>query len=93
MLKPNNNAYLKLNYNYYLFEKFNRKLFSQKYDPFLVKCRIEQLMYKLELLLIRRVHSIILVIQLKSILSANANSYYRSRLDYSNEIETDNNIS
>lgn len=52
MLRFNNCAYLRFNYDYYLFDKLNRKMLSQRCDLFLVKRRINRLIYELKLFVI-----------------------------------------
>ena len=49
MLKFDDRAYLRLNHDYHLFNKFNRKLSLQRCDLFLIKRRIERLIYELKL--------------------------------------------
>jgi len=49
IIRSNKKAYLKLNHKYQLLSKLNRKLFLQQCDSFLIKRRIEQLAYELEL--------------------------------------------
>ena len=49
MLKFDDRVYLRLNHDYHLFDKFNRKLLSQRCDLFLIKRCIERLTYELEL--------------------------------------------
>ena len=49
MLKSDDRAYLRLNHDYHLSDKFNRKLSSQRCDSFLIKRRIERLAYELKL--------------------------------------------
>lgn len=43
-------TFLRLNHDYRLFEKFNVKLFNQRINSFLIKSRIERLIYELKLL-------------------------------------------
>ena len=47
--KFKNRVYLKLNHEYYLFNKSNRKLSFQYYDFFFIKRRINRLAYELKL--------------------------------------------
>ena len=41
--------YLRLHYNYKLLDRFNRKMFNQRYESFIVKRRVKRLIYKLNL--------------------------------------------
>ena len=59
MLKINDMIYLRLYKNYSLFSKFDKKLFNQYVDSFLVKQRVNRLIYELNLFFTSRVHSII----------------------------------
>jgi len=86
ILKSNNYAYLRFNYNYYLLRQFSCKFSLKRCNLFLVKQYIEQLVYKLKFSQIWRVYSIILVIQLKSTLLVNSNSYYQLKSNYFNKI-------
>ena len=52
LLIKKNYAFLKLNYDYRLSTHFNRKLFQQRCDFFLIKKRIKRLTYKLKLLFV-----------------------------------------
>lgn len=49
MLRSNDRAYLRLNYDYHLSNKSNRKVSPQRCDSFLIKRRIGRLAYKLKL--------------------------------------------
>ena len=49
LLIKKNYAFLKLNYDYRLSIYFNRKLFQQQCDFFLIKKRIKRLIYELKL--------------------------------------------
>jgi hypothetical protein len=49
MLKVEDKAFLKLHKEYALSEKFNVKLFNQRCESFLIKRKIERLVYELEL--------------------------------------------
>lgn len=49
MLRLDDRVYLRLNYDYHLSNKLNRKISLQRCDFFLVKRRIDRLVYKLKL--------------------------------------------
>jgi hypothetical protein len=49
LLNSSNKIYLRLNHKYYLFEKLSKKVLLQRCDPFLVKKRVNRLVYLLEL--------------------------------------------
>ena len=49
LLNINNYAYLRLNYNYRLSSKLNKKLFQQRYELFLIKKRVSKLTYEFNL--------------------------------------------
>lgn len=91
MLRSSSRTYLRLNYDYHLSSKLNRKILSQWYDLFLVKRRIDRLVYELKLFSTWRVHLVILVAQLEPCLFMD--SYNRSRLNHLNVVEIVNNIS
>ena len=42
--------YLRLHYNYKLLDRFNRKMFNQRCESFIVKQRVKRLTYELNLL-------------------------------------------
>ena len=90
LFKSNNKMYLKLNYDYKLSDCNNRKLNNQRCDFFIVKRRVDRLMYKLNLFIHWRVYLIISIIQLKFFFDEN--SYHRPRSNYSNVIKIKNNI-
>jgi len=50
LLNSDDKIYLRLNHNYYLPEKSNKKISSQRCGSFLVKKRIDRLVYLLKLL-------------------------------------------
>ena len=83
MLKIDDIIYLRLYKNYFLFSKFDKKLFNQYVESFFVKRRVNRLVYELNLLFISRVYSIILITQLKSI-NILIDSYLRSKLNIQN---------
>ena len=49
LLNINDYAYLRLNYNYRLLSKLNKKLFQQRYELFLIKKRVSKLTYEFNL--------------------------------------------
>ena len=49
MLRLENKTYLRLNHNYQLLEKLNRKMSSQRCDLFVIKRRVDRLIYELDL--------------------------------------------
>ena len=88
MFKIDNIIYLRLHKNYFLFSKFDKKLFNQYVESFLVKQRINRLIYELNLFFTLRVHLIISITQLKSI-DISINSYSRSKSNYSKFVNID----
>lgn len=50
IFRSNNCVYLRLNYNYYLLDKSSKKTLSQRCKSFLIKKRIDCLVYLLKLL-------------------------------------------
>ena len=66
LLKEGNKAYLRFHKGYKLSGNLNRKLFNQRCGPFLVKRRVERLVYELKFFFKWRVHSVISVSQLNS---------------------------
>ena len=49
LLKIENYVYLRLHHEYRLFNKFERKIFQQRCDSFLIKRRVKRLIYELKL--------------------------------------------
>ena len=49
LLKTKDKIYLRLYQKYQLSEKFNKKIFQQRYDLFLIKRRVYRLIYELDL--------------------------------------------
>ena len=80
-----NRTYLRLNNNYQLSNKLNKKFSSQKCNFFLVKRQVNRLTYKLKLSFNWKIHSIVFVIQLK--LFFKTNSYDRSLPDHFDAIK------
>ena len=90
MFKSKNKAYLRLHQKYTLSNHFNRKMFNQRCDSFLVKRRVERLIYELDLPAQWRIHSMIFITQLKSF--SKSNSYNRFRSNYSTSVKIEKNI-
>ena len=88
LLKSRDKIFLRLHRDYNLSEKHNKKLFNQRCDPFLVKRRVERLVYELNLSSRWQIHSVISVTQLESVL-ADEDSYKRKRSNYSNEVKVE----
>ena len=68
LLNFDDKTYLRLNHDYQLSEKSNRKLSPQRCGSFLVKRRVERLTYELKISKNWKIHSVIFVTQLKSYL-------------------------
>ena len=81
MLKIDDIIYLRFYKSYSLLNKFIKKLNNQYVEFFLVKRRINRLIYELNLFFTSRVHSIISITQLKSI-DVFFDSYQRFKFDY-----------
>ena len=52
MFNVKNRVYLRLYHEYILFDHFNKKMFNQRYDLFLIKRRVDRLTYKFDLSII-----------------------------------------
>ena len=85
LFKSNEKAYFRLHHEYILSDKFNRKLFNQRCDFFLIQKRVDRLIYQLILSSQWKMHSIISITQLK--FYSNENSYQRFKSDYLDEIK------
>ncbi len=72
-----NKVYLRLHHEYFLSEKENFKLFNQRVDSFVIKRKVDNATYELELSSISRIHSVISIAQLKS--ASELDSFNRSR--------------
>ena len=70
-------TYLRLHHNYFIFD-INLKLSNQRVDFFKIFDKIENLIYKLKLSKIIRIHSIILITQLKSTSNLSKDLYHRA---------------
>ena len=86
LLKKDEYVYLRLNKKYKLSKRFNSKLSQQRCEFFKILQRVERLTYKLNLSSTWRVHSIIFIAQLKSIL-VDFNSYQRLRSHHSDSVK------
>ena len=80
---------MRLYQKYNLFNKLNKKFFNQYVDLFLIKKKVDQLIYELNLFFTFKVYSIIFVTQLKST-DIFKDFYQRSKSDYSSSINTKN---
>ena len=89
MLKLDEKVFLRLHKEYILSFKLNVKLFNQRIDSFIIKHRVKRLTYELDLSSTWRIHSIILVTQLKSA-SSKSNSYNRFSSNHSNVLKIEN---
>ena len=49
MFNAENRVYFRLHHEYILFEHFNRKMFNQRYESFLIKRRVDRLIYEFDL--------------------------------------------
>ena len=76
LLKLKDKVFLRLHRDYSLFEKHNKKFFNQRCDSFLVKRRIDRLVYELDLSLRWKIHFVISITQLKLILKND--DFYKS---------------
>ena len=74
--------YLRLHQDYTIFDLFNKKLFNQRVDFFkILKTVDNNQIYRLQLLLIMKIHSMIFIAQLKSV-TFDLNSYDRKISDF-----------
>ena len=64
-LKKISKIYLRLHYDYIIFDTFNKKLSQQRVDFFIISNKINALVYWLKVLLVMIIHSIIFIAQLK----------------------------
>ncbi len=79
-------VYLRLHYEYFLFEKENFKLFNQRFDSYTVKRKVDNVVYELNLSLNTRIHSIISIAQLEFV-ENDSDSYSRSRSTNSESVK------
>ena len=66
-----------MHHNYFIFD-INFKLFNQRVGFFKIFDKIENLVYRLKLLEVIRIHLIISITQLKSTLNSSKDFYYRT---------------
>ena len=88
MLKIDDMIYLRLHKNYSLSSKSSKKLFNQYVESFLIKQRINRLIYELNLFFMSRVHSIISIIQLK-LIDVFFDFYQRFKFNYLELVDID----
>ena len=82
---------LKLHHEYHILSVKNKKLFIQQVDCFFIKQQISSLAYELKLSANMKIHSVMSVINLKSV-SSEKDSYNQSYNDYSSLVKEDHNI-
>ena len=90
LLKSEKKVYLKFNKSYKL-SKHHKKLFQQKCESFLIKRKVERLIYEFELFFIWKIHFIVSITQLKS-KSNIEDSYNRFKSDHSNVVKVEENM-
>ena len=89
-MKVKNLVYIHLHWEYLLSKLKNRKFTNQRTDLFLIKRKIESLIYKLKLSEEWKIHSVIFITQLKSAFK-DSDLYKRLSLNhFSSVIEEDN---
>ncbi len=86
IFNSNDKVYLRLHHEYFLLEKENLKLSSQRFDSYVIKRKIENAVYELNLSLNIRIHSIISIAQLKFV-EDDSDSYNRSRSTNSESVK------
>ena len=86
LLKSDDKAYLRLHKKYNLSNNYSKKLFVQKCDSFTVQKRVERLAYELELSSTWRVHSVISMTQLKSVIKS-SDFYNRLRSNHLDSVQ------
>ena len=86
-----NKVYFRFYHEYQFFDRFNWKMFNQRCELFIVKRRVEKLIYKLKLSIHWKIHSIIFMTQLKFCFNK-SNSYNRFRSNYFVFVEIENDI-
>src|SRR5436190_23741118 len=82
---------LKLHYEYHIFNVKNKKLFIKQVDHFFIKQQISSLAYELKLSANMKIHLIMSVINLKSVLSEK-NFYNQSYNDHSSLMKENHNV-
>src|SRR5947207_4666464 len=91
LLNSENLIILKLHHEYCILSIKNKKLFIQQVECFSVKQQISSLMYELKLSANMKIHSIMSVINLESVLSEK-DFYNQSYNDYLLSVKKDHNI-
>ena len=81
LFNSNDKIYLRLHHEYQLSNKFNKKMFNQRCESFIIKRRIDRLIYELNLFVHWRIYSIISIIQLKFYFNE-SNSYNHFKSNY-----------
>ena len=82
--------YLRLHHNYKISELVNYKLHNQRVESFKILEKVNKLAYRLKLLSLMKIHSVIFITQLKS--NKDENPYTRNQIIAMSEIEKDDNI-
>ena len=85
MMNLDDKVFLKLHRRYSLLKQLNTKLFNQRIESFLIKCRVDRLIYELNLFSQWKIHSMISIAYLESA-SFTKDSYERSRPTHSKSI-------
>ena len=91
LLNSENLVILKLHHEYHILSIKNKKLFIQQVDYFFVKQQISSLAYELKLSANMKIHSVMSVINFKSVLSEK-NFYNQSCNNHSSFVKKDCNI-
>ena len=90
LFRSKDKIYLRLHKKYSLSNNHSKKLSTQRCDSFIIKKRVERLAYELELSSTWRVHSVISMTQLKSVLKS-SDSYNRFRSNYFDSVHVEEN--
>src|SRR5436190_23764332 len=91
LLNFRNLVMLKLHHEYCVSDIKNKKLFIQQVDCFSVKQQISSLAYELKLSANMKIHSVMSIINLKSV-SSEKDFYNQSYNDHSSSVKEDQNI-
>src|SRR5436190_24328092 len=91
LLNLENLIILKLHHEYHIFSVKNKKLFIQQVDCFSVKQQISSLAYELKLSANMKIHSIMSVINFKSV-SSEKDSYNQSYNDHLSSVKGNHDI-
>ena len=75
--KIDDKMYLRLHHDYIIFDLFNHKLTKQRVRSFFIIEKMNNLVFKLQLFFVMKIHSVVLIAQLK-LITSNSNSYDRS---------------